>query len=139
MQQTLSIIKPDAVQKNVIGAILSRFEQAHFTIVATKMLQLTKEQAGGFYAEHQGKAFFDELVNFMISGPVVVTVLQSEHAIQRHRDLIGLTDPKQASAGTLRFDYAQSKSINAVHASDSEVSAAREIEYFFAENEIFPR
>ncbi|MGR6981351.1 nucleoside-diphosphate kinase [Testudinibacter sp. P27/CKL/0425] len=139
MQQTLSIIKPDAVRKNLIGVILSRFESARFTIVASKMLQLTEEQAGGFYAEHQGKPFYDGLVKFMTSGPVLVSVLQGENVIQRHRDLVGLTDPNEANAGTIRFDYAESKSINAVHASDSEASAKREIEYFFAESEIHPR
>ncbi|MGV6989140.1 nucleoside-diphosphate kinase [Testudinibacter sp. P80/BLE/0925] len=139
MQQTLSIIKPDAVKQNLIGAIFSRFESARFTIVASKMLHLTAEQAGGFYAEHRGKPFYEKLVEFMTSGPVVVSVLQGENVIAQYRQLIGATDPQTAAAGTIRFDYATSKSINAVHGSDSEASAKREIEYFFAESEIFPR
>ncbi|KGQ70201.1 nucleoside-diphosphate kinase [Chelonobacter oris] len=139
MQQTLSIIKPDAVKQNRIGAIFSRFESARFTIVATKMLHLTEEQAGGFYAEHKGQPFYENLVRFMTSGPVVVSVLQGENVIKRHRELIGATDPQAAAAGTLRFDFAASKSINAVHGSDSEQSAKREIEYFFTESEIFSR
>ncbi|TNH03409.1 nucleoside-diphosphate kinase [Testudinibacter sp. TR-2022] len=139
MQQTLSIIKPDAVQQNLIGAIFSRFESARFTIVASKMLHLNQEQAAGFYAEHKGKPFYDKLVEFMTSGPVVVSVLQGENVIKLHRELIGATDPQTAIAGTLRFDYATNKSINAVHGSDSEASAKREIEYFFSANEIFLR
>lgn len=137
MQQTLSIIKPDAVKQQLIGKIFSRFESARFRIVATKMVHLTKEQAAGFYAEHEGKPFFDGLVEFMTSGPIVVSVLAGEEVIRRHRELIGSTDPNEALAGTLRFDYATSKSINAVHGSDSELSAKREIAYFFAEDEIF--
>ena len=139
MQQTLSIIKPDAVKQNLIGAIFSRFESARFTIIATKMLHLTEEQAAGFYVEHKGKPFYDGLVEFMTSGPVVLSVLQGEDVIKLHRELMGTTDPKTAVAGTIRFDYATSKSINAVHGSDSEASAKREIEYFFVESEIFPR
>ncbi|MGR3808125.1 nucleoside diphosphate kinase [Pasteurella testudinis DSM 23072] len=139
MQQTLSIIKPDAVKQNLIGAILARFESARFTIIASKMVHLSAEQAGGFYAEHKGKPFYDNLVQFMTSGPVLVSVLQGENVIAQYRELIGATDPQAAAAGTIRFDFATSKSINAVHGSDSEASAKREIEYFFSENEIFPR
>ncbi|MBE2894192.1 nucleoside-diphosphate kinase [Spirabiliibacterium falconis] len=136
MQQTLSIIKPDAVKRQLIGAIFTRFEQAHFSIVASKMLKLTREQAEGFYAEHKGQPFFEGLIEFMTSGPVVVSVLQGENAILGQRELIGATDPAQARVGTLRYDFAESKSCNAVHGSDSVDSAAREIAYFFTDDEI---
>ncbi|GKX55148.1 nucleoside diphosphate kinase [Leminorella grimontii] len=138
-ERTLSIIKPNAVAKNVIGAIYSRFENAGFTIVAAKMLHLTKEQAAGFYAEHEGKPFFDGLLAFMTSGPVMVQVLESENAVQRHRDLMGATNPANALAGTLRADYADGLTANAVHGSDSVASAQREIAYFFSDSEICPR
>lgn len=138
-ERTLSIIKPNAVAKNVIGAIYSRFESAGFTVVAAKMLHLTKEQAAGFYAEHEGKPFFDGLLAFMTSGPVMVQVLESENAVQRHRDLMGATNPANALAGTLRADYADSLTANAVHGSDSSASAQREIAYFFSDGEICPR
>ncbi|WP_368913377.1 nucleoside-diphosphate kinase [Mixta calida] len=139
VERTFSIVKPNAVAKNVIGAIYNRFEAAGFKIVAAKMLHLTKEQAEGFYAEHKGKPFFDGLVEFMTSGPIVVSVLEGENAVQRHRDLMGATNPANALAGTLRADYADSFTENATHGSDSLESAAREIAFFFGENEIYPR
>lgn len=136
MQQTLSIIKPDAVKRQLMGAIFSRFEQAHFTIVATKMIKLSREQAQAFYAEHQGQPFFDGLVEFMTSGPIVVSVLQGENVVRAQRELIGVTDPAQARVGTLRYDFAESKTRNAVHGSDSLASASREIAFFFTPDEI---
>ena len=138
-ERTFSIVKPNAVAKNVIGAIYNRFESAGFKIVAAKMLHLTKDQAEGFYAEHKGKAFFNGLVEFMTSGPIVVSVLEGENAVQRHRDLMGATNPDNALAGTLRADYADSFTENATHGSDSQESAAREIAFFFGEGEICPR
>lgn len=138
-EQTLSIIKPDAVSKNLIGAIDSRFEEAGLKIVALKMVRLTREQAEGFYAEHQGKPFFEGLVTFMTSGPVCVQVLSGEGAIARHRELLGATNPKEAAPGTVRADFAESVSTNAAHGSDSPESAAREIDFFFQSNEIFAR
>jgi len=138
-QQTLSIIKPDAVRKNLIGAIESRFEQAGLKIVALKMIQLSRAQAEGFYAEHQGKPFFEGLVDFMTSGPVCVQVLSGDNAIARNRELMGATNPEEAAPGTIRADYAESVSINAAHGSDSPESAAREIAYFFEPGEIFAR
>ena len=138
-QQTLSIIKPDAVRKNLIGAIESRFEQAGLKIVALKMIQLSRAQAEGFYAEHQGKPFFEGLVDFMTSGPVCVQVLSGDNAIARNRELMGSTNPEEAAPGTIRADYAESVSINAAHGSDSPESAAREIAYFFEPGEIFAR
>ncbi|WP_108478540.1 nucleoside-diphosphate kinase [Providencia alcalifaciens] len=139
VQRTFSIIKPNAVKKNVIGAIYNRFERAGFKIVAAKMMHLTREQAEGFYAEHKGRPFFDGLVEFMTSGPIMLQVLEGENAIQRHRDLMGATNPDNALAGTLRADYADSFTENATHGSDSEESAAREIAYFFTADEICPR
>lgn len=136
VEQTLSIIKPDAVSKNVIGAIVSRFEQAGLKVVAQRMLQLSRAQAGGFYAEHQGRPFFEGLVDFMTSGPVVVQVLSGENAIALNRELMGATDPAKAAPGTIRADFADEISRNAVHGSDSPVSAAREIAYFFAASEL---
>ena len=130
-EQTLSIIKPDATQKQLIGAILTRFEAAGLRIVAMKMMRLSKEQAQGFYAEHKGKPFFDALVAFMTSGPVVIQVLEGEDAINLNRRLMGDTDPRKAEPGTLRADFADSIDANAVHGSDSPASAAREIAYFF--------
>ncbi|RTR01992.1 nucleoside-diphosphate kinase [Halomonas nitroreducens] len=138
-ERTLSIIKPDAVAKNVIGEIESRFEKAGLKIVAAKMLQLSQEQAEGFYAEHKERPFFGDLVGFMTSGPVVVQVLEGENAIAANRDLMGATNPKEAEAGTIRADFAQSIDANAVHGSDSPESAAREIAYFFEDSEICPR
>ncbi|EIK45482.1 nucleoside diphosphate kinase [Cellvibrio sp. BR] len=136
VEQTLSIIKPDAVRKNVIGAIVTRFEQAGLKIAAQRMMQLSRAQAEGFYAEHHGKPFFDGLVEFMTSGPVVVQVLSGENAIALNRELMGATDPAKAAPGTIRADYADAISTNAVHGSDSPTSAAREIAYFFASNEV---
>lgn len=135
-ERTLSIIKPDAVKKNVIGQILSRFEQHGLKIVAAKMLHLSKEQAEHFYAVHKERSFFPELVSFMISGPVLVTVLQGDHAIQKNRDIMGATDPKKAAPGTIRKDFADSIDENAVHGSDAEETAKQEIAFFFKEHEI---
>lgn len=138
-ERTLSIIKPDAVAKNVIGEIYTRFEKAGLTIVAAKMMHLTQEQAEGFYAEHKERPFFNDLVAFMTSGPVVVQVLEGEGAILKNRDLMGATNPKEAEAGTIRADFASSIDANAVHGSDSSESAEREIAYFFNDSEICPR
>lgn len=139
VERTLSIIKPDAVAKNVIGEILSRFEKAGLNVVAAKMIQLDDEKAGGFYAEHKERPFFGDLVSFMTSGPVVVQVLEGEGAIALNRELMGATNPKEADAGTIRADFAESIDANAVHGSDSAASAEREIAYFFADGEICPR
>lgn len=136
IERTLSIIKPNAVKQNLIGQIETRITQAKLTIIALKMVQLTKEQAEGFYAEHQGKPFFDHLVKFMTSGPVVVQVLQGEKAVSRYREIMGATDPSKALAGTLRYDFADSLTENAVHGSDATESAEREIAYFFVDKEI---
>ncbi|GGC78215.1 nucleoside-diphosphate kinase [Marinobacter halophilus] len=138
-ERTLSIIKPDAVAKNVIGEIYSRFEKADLKIVASKMMHLTQEQAEGFYAEHKERPFFNDLVAFMTSGPVVVQALEGEGAILKNRELMGATNPKEAEAGTIRADFASSIDANAVHGSDSAASAEREIAYFFNDNEICPR
>lgn len=138
-QRTLSIIKPDAVAKNVIGEIYSRFEQAGLKVVAAKMMQLSREQAEGFYAEHKERGFFGELVGFMTSGPVMVQVLEGDDAIAKNRDLMGATNPKEAAPGTIRADFAQSIDANAVHGSDSPESAEREVAYFFSSDEICPR
>ena len=137
MEKTLSIIKPDAVAKNVLGKILDRFESAGLKIIAIKMLHLDKDMAEGFYAEHKGKPFFDKLINFMTSGPVVVQVLSGENAIKANRELMGSTNPEEAAQGTIRSDFAESIDANAVHGSDSPESAEREISYFFNESEIF--
>ena len=139
VERTFSIVKPNAVANNDIGAIYARFERAGFKIIAAKMLRLTREQAEGFYAEHKGRPFFDGLVEFMTSGPIVVSVLEGENAVQRHRDLLGATNPDNALAGTLRADYADSFTENGTHGSDSVESAAREIAFFFAEGEVCPR
>ncbi|QLB20436.1 nucleoside-diphosphate kinase [Vespertiliibacter pulmonis] len=136
LQQTLSIIKPDATKRHLIGEILSILEQNNFVIKALKMVHLTKEQAEGFYAEHQGKAFFESLVEFMISGPIVVIVIEGENAITRYRDLMGATDPEKRQKDTIRARYSLSYRENTVHGSDSEISAKREIAYFFTPNEI---
>ncbi len=135
-ERTLSIIKPDAVAKNVIGDIISRFENAGLQVVAMRMEQLSLEKAMGFYAEHAGKSFFDDLVAYMTSGPCVVQVLEGENAIKLNRQLMGATNPKEADSGTIRADFAQSIDANAVHGSDSPASAIREIIYFFREGEI---
>ncbi len=138
-ERTLSIIKPDAVAKNVIGKIYSRFESNGLKIVAAKMQQLSKEQAEGFYAEHKERPFFNDLVAFMTSGPVVVQVLEGDNAIALNRDLMGATNPKEAAEGTIRADFAESIDANAVHGSDSPQSAAREVAYFFSDEEICSR
>jgi nucleoside-diphosphate kinase len=138
LQRTLSMIKPDAVRKQLIGTILARFEDAALTPVAIKMVQLTRAQAEGFYAEHKGREFFEPLVEFMTSGPITVQVLQGENAIPRYREVIGATDPAKADAGTIRADFAESMRLNAVHGSDSPESASREIAYFFTDDEICP-
>jgi nucleoside-diphosphate kinase len=136
IQRTLSIIKPDAVKKNVIGEIISRFESNGLKIVAAKLIHLNDELASGFYAEHEGRPFFEDLKKFMTSGPVFVQVLEGENAISLNRELMGNTDPKQAAPGTIRADYANSIDANAVHGSDSPESAAREINYFFPEDNL---
>lgn len=137
LQRTLSIIKPDAVKRHLIGAILARFEQQGFNIAAAKIVQLNREQAEGFYAEHQGKPFFESLVEYMISAPVFVSVLEKENAVQDYRTLMGTTNPETAAEGTIRRDFALNQRENSVHGSDSPESAAREIAYFFASEEIF--
>ena len=139
VERTFSIIKPDAVAKNVIGEITTRFEQAGLRIVASKQVQLSEREAGGFYAEHSARGFFKDLVAFMVSGPVVVQVLEGENAIAKNRELMGATNPQEAAAGTIRADFAVSIDENAVHGSDSEASAAREIAYFFAATEVNTR
>ena len=139
IERTFSIIKPDAVAKNVIGKILTRFEDAGLNVVSSKMLHLSKEQAEGFYAEHKERPFFNDLVAFMTSGPVVVQVLEGEGAVLRNRELMGATNPKEADAGTIRADFAESIDENAVHGSDAPESAAREIAYFFDDAQICPR
>lgn len=139
IEQTLSIIKPDAVQANHIGAIVDRFEKAGLTVVAQRMMHLSREKAGGFYAEHKERPFFEGLVDFMTSGPVVVQVLSGEDAIAKNREIMGATDPSKAAAGTIRADFATEISRNAVHGSDSPVSAAREISYFFSPDDIHLR
>lgn len=136
IERTLSIIKPDAVAKNVIGEIYSRFEQAGLKVVASKMLQLDDELAGGFYAEHKERGFFADLIAFMTSGPVMVQVLEGEGAVLKNRDLMGATNPAEAAAGTIRADFAVSIDANAVHGSDSVESAQREVSYFFKAEEI---
>lgn len=139
LERTLSIIKPDAVGKNHIGEIYARFEKAELKIVAAKMKHLTQAEAEGFYAEHKERPFFADLVAFMTSGPVVVSVLEGEGAVLKHRDIMGATNPKEADAGTIRADFANSIDENAVHGSDSTESASREIAYFFSATEICPR
>lgn len=136
IERTLSIIKPDAVGKNVIGEIYSRFEKAGLKIVAAKMLQLDDKSAGGFYAEHKERGFYGDLIAFMTSGPVMVQVLEGEGAVTKNRELMGATNPAQAAPGTIRADFAQSIDANAVHGSDSVASAQREVSYFFKPDEI---
>ena len=136
IERTLSIIKPDAVGKNIIGKIISRFEDNNLNLVAGKLIHLTDELASGFYAEHDGKPFFKDLKKFMTSGPVFVQVLEGENAVQKNRDLMGSTNPQDADPGTIRADFAKSIDANAVHGSDSIDSAKREIEYFFSCEEI---
>lgn len=137
LERTLSIIKPDATERRLIGKILNRFEEAGFHIVAGKMLKLNQEQVEGFYAEHKDKAFFMPLCEYMTSEPVFVSVLEKENAVQDYRDLIGATDPENAKCGTIRQSFAESQCRNSVHGSDSVASAEREIAYFFAPTEIF--
>lgn len=139
IEQTISIIKPDAVAKNVIGQIYSRFENAGLKIVAAKMLHLSQEQAEGFYAVHKERPFFGDLVAFMTSGPIMVQVLEGEDAVAKNRELMGATNPKEAAAGTIRADFASTIDENAVHGSDSLENAKIEIDYFFAEEGLCPR
>ena len=139
VERTLSIVKPDAVGKNVIGEIYSRFEKAGLRMVAAKMLHLSDQVAGGFYAEHRERPFFADLVKFMTSGPIMVQVLEGEGAIVKNRELMGATNPQEAAAGTIRADFAETIDANAVHGSDSPESAAREVAYFFAASEICGR
>ncbi|MDD1629096.1 MAG: nucleoside-diphosphate kinase [Methylococcaceae bacterium] len=139
IERTFSIIKPDAVAKNVIGEIYSRFEKNGLKIVAAKMLHLTQAQAEGFYAEHSERGFFKDLISFMISGPVMMQVLEGENAVLKHREIMGATNPKEAAAGTIRADFAASIDENAVHGSDALETAKREIAFFFSDNEICAR
>ncbi len=139
IERTLSIIKPDAVAKNVIGEILSRFEKADLRIVAARMAHLSQEEAEGFYAVHKERPFFADLVSFMTSGPVMIQVLEGEGAIAKNRDLMGATNPKEADAGTIRADFAESIDANAVHGSDAPETAAVEIKYFFGDDGVCPR
>ena len=136
LERTLSIVKPDAVRKNVIGKILDRFETAGLKVIACKMLLLTRDQAEGFYAVHREKAFFRELVEYMVSGPVVIQVLEGEGAIQRNREVMGATNPQDADPGTIRADFAESVQANAVHGSDGPETAQNEIAFFFSDDEI---
>lgn len=139
VERTLSIVKPDAVARNLIGEIYSRFEKNGLTIIAARMMQLTEAQAKGFYAEHEGKPFYGDLVAYMTSGPVMVQVLEGANAIAKNRELMGATNPAQAAPGTIRADFAESVEANAVHGSDSPASAAREIAFFFEAAELCPR
>ena len=139
IERTFSIIKPDAVAKNVIGEIVSRFEKNGLQVVASKMLHLSKEQAEGFYAVHKERPFYNDLVSFMISGPVVVQVLQGENAISKNRELMGATNPADADAGTIRADFATTVDENAVHGSDAPETAAEEIKFFFGDDGLCPR
>jgi nucleoside-diphosphate kinase len=139
VERTLSIIKPDAVAKNVIGEILARFERAGLKVIAARMIHLSRSDAEGFYAVHRGRPFFKDLVEFMISGPVMVQVLEGEGAVAKNRDLMGATDPAKASKGTIRADFAQSIDANAVHGSDATGTAAVEIAYFFPSHQVYSR
>ena len=139
IERTFSIIKPDAVGKNVIGEIVSRFEKNGLRIIASKMLHLSKEQAQGFYAVHKERPFYNDLVEFMMSGPVVVQVLEGENAISKNRELMGATNPAEAAPGTIRADFAKTVDENAVHGSDAPETAAVEIKYFFSDEELCPR
>ena len=139
VERTFSIIKPDAVAKNAIGKILTRFEAAGLKVIAARMMHLSRAQAEGFYAVHRERPFFKDLVEFMISGPVLVQVLQGDNAILKNRDLMGATDPKKAAKGTIRADFADSIDANAVHGSDAPETARAEIAFFFPGYEIFPR
>jgi nucleoside-diphosphate kinase len=139
IERTFSIIKPDAVAKNIIGEIYSRFEKGGLRIIAAKMLHLTREQAEGFYAVHKERPFYQDLVEFMTSGPVVVQVLEGENAIVKNRELMGATNPQDADPGTIRADFAETVDENAVHGSDAPETAAQEIEFFFGEEGVCPR
>lgn len=139
VERTLSIIKPDAVAGNVIGELITRFERAGLRVIAARMVHMTREQAEGFYAVHRERPFFNDLVSFMTSGPVLVQVLEGEDAIRKNREVMGATNPKEAAAGTIRHDYASTIDANAVHGSDAPETARTEIEYFFSEHEICPR
>lgn len=139
IEHTLSIIKPDAVAKNVVGKIYQRFEDAQLRVIAARMTRLSRTEAEGFYAVHRERPFFNDLVSFMISGPVMIQALSGENAVLTHRDLMGATDPKKAAAGTIRADFAESIDANAVHGSDSLENAAAEIAYFFPGLNVYPR
>ena len=139
VERTLSIIKPDAVAKNVIGQILARFEKAGLKVIAARMAHLSQSDAEGFYAVHRGRPFFNDLVKFMVSGPVMIQVLEGDNAIQKNRDLMGATDPKKADKGTIRADFAQSIDANAVHGSDAVETARTEIAYFFPASQVYSR
>ncbi len=139
IERTISIIKPDAVGKNVMGEIYARFEKAGLNIIAAKMKHLSKEDAGGFYAVHKERPFFNDLVEFMTSGPVMIQVLEGEDAIAKNREVMGATNPAEADAGTIRADFASTIDENAVHGSDSAENAKIEMDYFFSEDEICPR
>lgn len=139
LEHTLSIIKPDAVSKHLIGEIIKRLESRGLSVVASKMIQMTPEQAAGFYAEHEGREFYQPLMDFMTSGPCIVQVLSGENAISLNREIMGVTDPQKAAAGTIRADFAESTRLNCVHGSDSPASAEREIAYFFNQDEIFAK
>ncbi len=139
VERTLSIVKPDAVAKNLIGEIYSRFERAGLTIVAARMLHLSREQAEGFYAVHRERPFFNALVEFMMSGPIMVQVLEGDDAIAKNREIMGATNPKEAAAGTIRHDLAETIDANAAHGSDAPETASTEIAYFFGEDELHPR
>jgi nucleoside-diphosphate kinase len=139
LERTFSIVKPDGVQKNLIGQVYSRFEKAGLTIIAARMVHLTQAQAEGFYAVHRERGFFKDLVKYMTSGPVIAQVLEGENAVAKHRELMGATDPKKAAPGTIRADFASSIEENVVHGSDSAENAAIEIAYFFATSDLCPR
>jgi nucleoside-diphosphate kinase len=139
VERTLSIIKPDAVSKNVIGEIYARFEKAGLKVIAARMIHLSRNDAEGFYAVHKSRPFFKDLVDFMITGPVMVQVLEGENAILKNRELMGATDPKKADKGTIRADFAQSIDANAVHGSDAPETAKNEIAYFFPEHQVYSR
>jgi nucleoside-diphosphate kinase len=139
IERTFSIVKPDAVANNVIGQIYSRFEQAGLKIVASKMVHLSEEQAGAFYAVHKQRPFYNDLVSFMVSGPVMVQVLEGENAIAKNREVMGATNPADAATGTIRADFAKTVDQNAVHGSDAPQTAAEEIAFFFGDAEICPR
>ncbi len=139
VERTLSIIKPDAVAKNVIGEIYARFEKAGLKVIAARMVHLSRKDAEGFYAVHKGRPFYNDLVEFMSTAPVMIQVLEGENAILRNRDLMGATDPKKAAKGTIRADFAQSIDANAVHGSDAPETAATEIAYFFPQSQVYSR